>query len=514
MQIAEILSYLKNYSPKVLSANVNNGFLTKAETFDTDTDFKPEVLYIGQLSKVKDILRFLNGITFFLLQDIESVTVKNDYNNNMVVFPDKVNLDELLETCGSILNDQKQFYGQMYELTDAFLSMKPMNKIIELISRQIHNPVMMLDNSYRVLYTSQEIQCSDLQWNENVKRGYCTYEFISRFYQMQSLPAGNQPLMTGCISSPCRHYISRLCIDNRQIGYLLSIESNKPFCMTDMQLLKTASRMISRFLINDSGDGDDFRFNDAGNALIEFLEGNITSRSMLMECLRYSELDLNSEYYMLLINVKNYNVSDNRIENIKDYFMQLQIKHISVYYKEDIVVLMQTSVTMADIMKMFKKNEKMLEEWNTSFVFSDKFSDLYQIPFYYDQAEHAREIASKMFKNEWVVSYDSVRLLDMLLSRPTEADYTHYIASEYMQIYLYDKEHKTCYTETAYQYILNGQSLNRTADKMFIHKNTVSYRINKVKELFELDFDNMHTCMNIMISYLLMELKESGLLLK
>jgi sugar diacid utilization regulator len=283
--------------------------------------------------------------------------------------------------------------------------------------------------------------------------------------------------------------------------------------MTDMQFIKTACRMISRFLLNDNRNGSDFRFKDAENALIEFLEGNITSRSMLMECLRYSELDLNSEYYLLLVNVKNYNISNDRIENIKDYFSQLQIKYISVYYKEDIVVLLQSRISASDIMEKLKKNENM-KEWNTTFVFSDRFSDLYQIPFYYNQAEHARDIASKMLKNQQVVSYDSVRLLDMLLSKPTQSDYANYIGSEYMQIYQYDKDHETCYFDTVYQYILNDRSLNHTADSMFIHKNTVSYRINKARELFSLDLDNLQTCMNIIAAYLLIQLNESSLLEK
>jgi hypothetical protein len=170
MQISEILAYLKNYNPRVLSANTDNGLLTKAETFTIDTDFKPEILYIGYESQVKDILRFLNGNTLFLLHDIEKTSIKNDYNNNIVFFPEKVNIDELLETCQRILSDQKKFYQQVYELTEAFLSLKPMQKIIDLIAQQIHNPVLMLDNSYRVLYTSQNIQCNDLQWNENVER--------------------------------------------------------------------------------------------------------------------------------------------------------------------------------------------------------------------------------------------------------------------------------------------------------------------------------------------------------
>lgn len=514
MQITEILSYLKEYGPKVISANANDSLLTKVELITADTNFKPEILYIGYESQVKDILRFLNGNTLFLIQVNETLSFKNDYNNNIVMFPEIMDINELAEVCQKILDDQGQLYHQTYELTEAFLSLQPMQKIIDLISKQIHNPVMMLDNSYRVLYTSQNISSTDLQWNENVKRGYCTYEFISKYFQMQTIPKGNKPMMTGCLSSPRRHCINRLWIEDNQIGYLLSIDSNKPFCMMDMQFIKTASRLIARFMLNENKNGINFRFKVVDNALIELLEGNMASRSMLMECLRYSELDLEAEYYMLLINVKNYNVMNDRIESLKNYFMQLQLKHISFYYKEDIAVLLQSDISVFDLVEKFKNDEQIIREWNINFVVSDKFNDLYQIPHYYEQAKHTREIAFKMMKNEIVISYENIRFIDMLLSKLKQSDYTNYIGSDYMRLYNYDMKHETYYFDTLFQYIMNGQSLNRTADKLYVHKNTVSYRINKARELFPLDLNNMQTCFNIVTAYWIIKLNEANLLEK
>lgn len=59
-------------------------------------------------------------------------------------------------------------------------------------------------------------------------------------------------------------------------------------------------------------------------------------------------------------------------------------------------------------MDRFREDEKMIREWNISFVLSDKFNDLYQISYYYEQAEHTREIAAKMMKNEIIISYEYI----------------------------------------------------------------------------------------------------------
>ncbi len=41
-----------------------------------------------------------------------------------------------------------------------------------------------------------------------------------------------------------------------------------------------------------------------------------------------------------------------------------------------------------------------------------------------------------------------------------------------------------------YHYLLSGKSLQKTADALYLHRNTVSYRLNRLKERYGLGFDN------------------------
>ena len=63
----------------------------------------------------------------------------------------------------------------------------------------------------------------------------------------------------------------------------------------------------------------------------------------------------------------------------------------------------------------------------------------------------------------------------------------------------HDLEHETDYLRTLRVYLLNEMNYQKTAEKLFIHKNTVMYRIQRIEELFHL---NLKDCRVITALYL------------
>lgn len=63
--------------------------------------------------------------------------------------------------------------------------------------------------------------------------------------------------------------------------------------------------------------------------------------------------------------------------------------------------------------------------------------------------------------------------------------------------------------ETLYIFLFNSQNYTATGDKLFIHSKTVRYRINKAKELLDIDLDNPLQILNYMLSSYLIKLNEN-----
>ncbi|WP_270507633.1 helix-turn-helix domain-containing protein, partial [Paraclostridium sordellii] len=54
----------------------------------------------------------------------------------------------------------------------------------------------------------------------------------------------------------------------------------------------------------------------------------------------------------------------------------------------------------------------------------------------------------------------------------------------------YDKRKSTSFMNTLKVYIFNNSNLLSTSKKLFIHRNTLIYRINKIKTILEKDIDD------------------------
>lgn len=83
-----------------------------------------------------------------------------------------------------------------------------------------------------------------------------------------------------------------------------------------------------------------------------------------------------------------------------------------------------------------------------------------------------------------------------------------YCAEYLSEISNYDVLHQTNYLETLHQYLLHNGSIQLIASNMFCHRNTVSYRINVIKDLWKLDLENIQTRFHLMTAFQIKEYLE------
>lgn len=65
----------------------------------------------------------------------------------------------------------------------------------------------------------------------------------------------------------------------------------------------------------------------------------------------------------------------------------------------------------------------------------------------------------------------------------------------------YDAEHDGCLTETLYHDLLAGGSIKQIAAAMYTHRNTVNYRVAKIRELMELDMSDPEVRARCLIAF-------------
>ena len=95
-------------------------------------------------------------------------------------------------------------------------------------------------------------------------------------------------------------------------------------------------------------------------------------------------------------------------------------------------------------------------------------------------------------KNKSVVHYSNLGFFQIFGEIDDVTELERYIPETLKKLYLYDDEHKGELITTLQMYLRNNQSIKKTAGAMFVHYRTISYRLEKIKQISGINFDDAY----------------------
>ena len=100
-----------------------------------------------------------------------------------------------------------------------------------------------------------------------------------------------------------------------------------------------------------------------------------------------------------------------------------------------------------------------------------------------------------------LIHYNELGAYQLLLAITDKDAKRNYYNSVLGKLEQYDKNNKTNYLEFLYTFLDNN--INATADKMFVHRNTIVYKINKIEELLDRDLSDMEVRIELYLASML-----------
>lgn len=92
--------------------------------------------------------------------------------------------------------------------------------------------------------------------------------------------------------------------------------------------------------------------------------------------------------------------------------------------------------------------------------------------------------------NHQVFTYEEIEMYHLLIGASENVDIDKFVEKKIGKLCQYDKENGTDYLKTFYYYLSSGGSLVETAKQLFIHRNSVKYRIDRIREIDDIDIEN------------------------
>lgn len=190
---------------------------------------------------------------------------------------------------------------------------------------------------------------------------------------------------------------------------------------------------------------------------------------------------------VLCIDLNNFISYDAKNDSFKNQLLSFFPNAITIVDNNVLSILIEenqfNNISIIDLTQFCSKNKLIIG-------CSDAFNDLY------DFNVHQLNALSSVVNSEYlidnhnfIIEYDQVRVFDFI-SKSNREYLLSCCKNVINEIYKYDQSKNSEFLKTLYIYLATKHSVRETSNILYLHRNTITYRIKKIKDLFGIDFDN------------------------
>lgn len=363
-------------------------------------------------------------------------------------------------------------------------------------------PLMVIDDAFRVTAHYAPLGFTDPLFDRAVQQGAITYEAGAIISRSPALSAG-APDYVEVADSTRRRRFAPLISAGLRLGYLVCVDIDGHLADIPAETFRTVETVLAKQLFVEASRQDK-PFGTAEEILMHLLDGGFPSAA-------YFQLQASSTYLadfhpaaFALIDLAAYHALYLGKSQLKDELTYRFYASHPFLYQGDVILFLHEGYDPAGF-------DALVEEFHLKVVISEPITDLYGLPALYRTAREALAvIADAGFRGGSVYHVEQLRTLLMLTAARR---YRSLILPQVKALAACDREKGSQYCETLYYYLTCGRSLKDTCAALFTHRNTVLYRIHKMREDFAVPLDDpaAHTALLLSTALTLLDSKGAEL---
>lgn len=340
-------------------------------------------------------------------------------------------------------------------------------------------PLLLLDDTFHIVSHFCPLGFSDPLFDAAVAAGEITYEAGALISKSAALSVGNADFIKPD-DSPYRRRFAPLFCTGVRLGYLICVDTDEHLEAIPSESFRTVETVLAKQLFIEAARKDK-PFETAEDILMHLLDGGFSSAS-------YFRLQAAGTY------LSDFHPSAFALVDLAFYQSQYLGKR---HLKEEIRTRFPDShpfLYRGDVFLFLHDEEyatifsELAEEFGLKVILSEPIRDLFDLPALYLTAHDAMTlIVENGFRGGRVFSAGALRTPLLLKALASRSDL---ISPELRALAEHDKKKETQYCETLYYYLIFHRSLKKTCDALFTHRNTVLYRMDKIRDDFCLPFDD------------------------
>jgi len=239
-------------------------------------------------------------------------------------------------------------------------------------------------------------------------------------------------------------------------------------------------------------------YDQVENVFMEMLQGKPFYPESLDHTLRKRGLCLKKQAYVMILQPETPNSFQEPIRLISDELPDDCMK-ILLKYSGNLVIIISSNEKVL-FQKDLRVVRKIAEGHKLYIGLSRCFTDICELRKYYMQADQSIRFGKQIDRRKRVYYFEESIVYQLFESYEREGLLIDLCIPYLFELIKTDRRQAKEYLDTFYSYLINGRSITKTANAMFVHKNTVSYRVNRFLEALDMDLEDGEHLFQILCS--------------
>lgn len=410
--------------------------------------------------------------------------------------------EQVIRHISECLARQYRYQAACGELVGALSTGRGLQHLVDCAYRVLGNPMIVVDTSYKILAINADLalQRADLDRQRDI--GYMLDTNIQAMKRAKLYEHARQfhyPYYRKDAAAAHGWITALVYSDGIEVAQIGVMDCNRPFHRYDFELVHFLCRLVSLDLQKNDFYGTNVNLQHSV-LLADLLNGNVADGETAT--VRSTQLGwtLSDSMYIVTVFDQKFGVFDRKARLVSESLHPLLPNSRWVIYDNKIVYFASypshtsaENATTPELLDYLSKNR-------LSAAISGRFQTLLELRQAYQQSLAAFELGSRLSPGRTLYYYpDYIPYhIGALLSQ--QAPLRSFCHPDVLRLAEYDRANQTQYIKTLASYLKYAESPHKAADELFIHKNTLFYRIRQIKEKFGLRLEEGGERMRIQLT--------------
>lgn len=398
-------------------------------------------------------------------------------------------------------------YNQLeHKLLEALIESKSTREILNICSEFFQNHIILFDSLLNLVdYSSNYMPDeNDLEWKETFETSKISIRIFNEVRRLNLTSKPAPPYASEFVklrpNFPNRMSCN-LYHNSRRIGTLSVSESSKPLSAYQTKVLDHISSVVfSTFAKRYASLFDSMEA--LRTMFVGMLSGVDTDQHNVASTLKLVNWSIKDNYCLITIFIPEIR---NDMSKIFYYLYEYENTFpdcVGFNFLDNILLLIHND-TESTMMKCYPKLEKLLESHDAVCGVSIPFCSINQLNSQFLNARLAIQLGKKDERIRFLKDYLDEHFARLIAGATSIIPLCHRAV---IQLLEYDRENCTDLLSSLEVYLRQNRSLKSAAAELFIHPNTLTYRLRYIKNIVTMDLENSHERLHVLLSCIVLRI--------